>query len=131
MLQTNSTWFPTCPIIGGHTGYGDVCPRGYYCVLGSTLPQGCPAGTYQDEEGQDDCKECPEGLMTTYIAWLVCSVVHAAVFFFRKNSSVLLSLFSSISCTEPYLVKSVVPSWLQNERLFIAVRNISALGKLH
>ena len=85
MLQTNSTWFPTCPIIGGHTGYGDVCPRGYYCVLGSTLPQGCPAGTYQDEEGQDDCKECPEGMMTINIAWLVCSVVHAAVFFFQKK----------------------------------------------
>lgn len=33
---------------------------------------GCPAGTYQDEEGQDSCKECPVGFYcyansTTYI----------------------------------------------------------------
>ena len=51
-----------CPFFAGaHTGSGGLCPAGYYCEEGSELPQGCPAGTYQDEDGQSDCKACPTG----------------------------------------------------------------------
>ncbi len=46
---------------GAHTGSGGLCPTGYYCEEGSELPEGCPAGTYQDEEGQSSCKDCPAG----------------------------------------------------------------------
>ena len=28
----------------------------------------CPKGTYQDESGQINCKNCPDGLTTQYIA---------------------------------------------------------------
>lgn len=39
-----------------------ICPPGYKCD-GDTLnePIGCPAGFYQDQQGQTDCKECPIG----------------------------------------------------------------------
>lgn len=46
-------------------GYGDICPKGYMCPVGSELPTECPAGTYQDEEGQSTCKTCPEGFYCT------------------------------------------------------------------
>lgn len=44
----------------------DECPFGTYwsnrtCVM-------CPKGTYQDESGQVNCKNCPVGLTTHYIA---------------------------------------------------------------
>lgn len=45
-----------CPIIGGHTGFGDICPLGHYCPEGSTLPQGCEAGKYQDQIGRATCR---------------------------------------------------------------------------
>lgn len=35
------------------------------CPVGSELPTECPAGTYQDEEGQSTCKTCPEGFYCT------------------------------------------------------------------
>ena len=44
-------------------GYGDICPRGYFCPAGSVIPQGCPAGTYQDLEGEYTCKTCPAGMV--------------------------------------------------------------------
>ncbi|KAI0228985.1 hypothetical protein LSAT2_020568 [Lamellibrachia satsuma] len=59
--ETNSTYPPSCPLLGGHTGYGDICPRGFYCPVGSSLPLSCEAGTYQNQEGQSSCMPCPEG----------------------------------------------------------------------
>ena len=56
-----STYPASCPLLGGHTGFGDICPVGYHCPEGSVVPQGCPAGSYQDELGQDYCKACPAG----------------------------------------------------------------------
>lgn len=44
-------------------GFGDICPRGYMCPLGSTLPEGCAPGMYQDEEGQPTCKTCLPGML--------------------------------------------------------------------
>lgn len=32
---------------------------GHFCPPQSVLPQGCPPGSYQDEEGQTYCKPCP------------------------------------------------------------------------
>ena len=37
------------------------CPAGYRCPLGSSTPQICASGHYQDETGQDTCKQCPAG----------------------------------------------------------------------
>ena len=59
-----------------HLGFGDVCAVGYHCPLGSSLPVSCPEGTYQDEIGQDYCKQCMEGehmkkkLLTLFI-WVM------------------------------------------------------------
>ncbi|XP_071505048.1 uncharacterized protein [Diadema antillarum] len=57
----NETYNDTCPLLGGYTGVGGVCPRGHRCPEGVGLPIGCDEGTYQDNEGQGECKECPEG----------------------------------------------------------------------
>ncbi|XP_035678853.1 multiple epidermal growth factor-like domains protein 11 [Branchiostoma floridae] len=38
-----------------------VCPRGHFCPLGSFAPVRCPPGSYQDQAGGSDCKECPAG----------------------------------------------------------------------
>ena len=50
------------------------CPKEQKCCFELQLYclSGCPAGTYQDDEGQDDCKPCPTGYYcyansTTYI----------------------------------------------------------------
>ena len=37
------------------------CPVGFKCPEGSSRPAMCPAGTYQDEEGQSGCKVCETG----------------------------------------------------------------------
>ena len=42
-------------------GFGGKCPTGHYCRKGSTLPEPCPQGSYQDKEGQTNCKPCPAG----------------------------------------------------------------------
>lgn len=41
------------------------------CPVGSEVPQGCPAGSYQNEEGQSTCKTCPAGMC--FDAVFVCS----------------------------------------------------------
>ena len=38
-----------------------ICSEGYFCPNQSSLPQPCPAGTYQDEVMQAECKACPAG----------------------------------------------------------------------
>lgn len=38
---------------------GKECPIGYYCQNG--LKTACLSGTYQDNIGQDQCKQCPAG----------------------------------------------------------------------
>lgn len=58
---SNDTYNETCPLLGGYTGVGGVCPRGHRCPKGTTLPLGCDAGYYQDQEGEGDCKSCPAG----------------------------------------------------------------------
>ena len=44
--------------------YGYLCPAGSYCEAGTASPQSCPAGTFNNYEGQvndDGCIVCPEG----------------------------------------------------------------------
>ena len=44
---------------------GDICPRGYYCPLGSVAPLACSIGYYLDAEGSstnDTCVICTEGI---------------------------------------------------------------------
>ena len=43
------------------TGDGGICPVAHFCIAESVSPDACTAGTYQDQEGQDSCKTCPEG----------------------------------------------------------------------
>jgi hypothetical protein len=49
------TAFPLCENITCSSMYG-ICPVGSYCLTGSSYPQKCPAGTYQDLVGQSSCK---------------------------------------------------------------------------
>ena len=37
------------------------CPTGSYCPIGSSSPRPCEAGTYQNEIGQSECKNCSQG----------------------------------------------------------------------
>lgn len=37
------------------------CPKGHYCIEGSFEPARCANGTYQDQTGSWECKECPTG----------------------------------------------------------------------
>ncbi|CAK8677709.1 unnamed protein product [Clavelina lepadiformis] len=41
------------------TGY--PCPKGYYCPSGTTVPLGCPPGSYGPDLGADSCVPCPAG----------------------------------------------------------------------
>ena len=40
---------------------GAICPAGTFCTNGSVSPTSCEAGTYNDELGQNRCKQCPSG----------------------------------------------------------------------
>ena len=53
-----------------------MCRSGYYCPEGSHEEIHCPSGTYQDETGQGQCKECPSGwlLVTTIIYGIVAFI---------------------------------------------------------
>lgn len=37
-----------------------ICPVAHYCETGSAAPTPCASGTYQNEQGQSECKTCPE-----------------------------------------------------------------------
>lgn len=43
---------------------GNVCPEGSYCPVGTTTPQQCLAGTYNNGTGKfdvSDCEPCTPG----------------------------------------------------------------------
>ena len=40
---------------------GYPCPSGYYCGNGTSVPKGCPPGTYQPSNGSSTCLPCPAG----------------------------------------------------------------------
>lgn len=44
--------------------YGDICPPGHYCEIGSAVPTPCPVGSWRPDsggKGTDDCMPCPGG----------------------------------------------------------------------
>ncbi|OCU00923.1 sushi, von Willebrand factor type A, EGF and pentraxin domain-containing protein 1 isoform X1 [Xenopus laevis] len=43
------------------------CPKGTYYSLEHRACESCWTGSYQDEEGQMDCKSCPAGTYTEYL----------------------------------------------------------------
>ena len=50
-----------CPTGTVHPIIGHACHPGTYCPQGSSYPQGCDPGFYQDMEAMDTCKSCPPG----------------------------------------------------------------------
>lgn len=50
----------TCTTVQ-NTGWGGICPLGFYCPLGSISPIACDNGTYSDQQGLPLCKECIDG----------------------------------------------------------------------
>lgn len=49
-----------CPA-GSDEKYAEGCPAGHYCPAGSAAATVCPIGTYQPNELQTSCKDCPKG----------------------------------------------------------------------
>ena len=44
--------------------YGDLCPEGHYCNIGTSEPNKCPPGTYRPSLGAKNishCLDCPPG----------------------------------------------------------------------
>ena len=58
---SNSSYLPN-PV---DMSFGDFCPAGYVCPLGTASPQPCPAGTIQPNVAMSDpvlhCLACPGG----------------------------------------------------------------------
>ena len=48
------------------------CPVGHYCPAGSQQPIRCENGTYQDEEYQWQCKDCPPGIIKSFVLLQFC-----------------------------------------------------------
>jgi len=44
--------------------YGNICPPGFYCPVGTSSPIGCPVGKYNPDSGKSSesgCLTCPLG----------------------------------------------------------------------
>ena len=52
--------YPDCRSATCKSMYGK-CPKGSFCPLGSTQPNACQPGSYQNGMGQSFCKPCPSG----------------------------------------------------------------------
>ncbi|XP_056298042.1 multiple epidermal growth factor-like domains protein 6 [Pseudoliparis swirei] len=69
---------PPCPESrhnGCSTYRGDICPKGFYCPVGSSHPEPCEAGSYCDDTGRDapsgPCAAghlCPRGSLNPHAA---------------------------------------------------------------
>lgn len=51
---------------GSHTAkpnasYGGICPPGFHCPQGSSWPEPCDPGSYNNASGQATCLACPRG----------------------------------------------------------------------
>lgn len=54
---------------------GEICPKGYYCPLGSFAPTPCPVGKYNEFTGmksEDDCLVCPANTYNDLTAQTGC-----------------------------------------------------------
>eukprot|EP01135_Chromosphaera_perkinsii_P005913 Nk52_evm8s371 gene=Nk52_evmTU8s371 len=47
---------------------GNICPTGYYCPTGSSVPIACPAGKYQPATGKTQSSDCLDCLPGRYCA---------------------------------------------------------------
>ena len=65
---------PTVPILECRAGYyckdgskiakQHICPKGYFCLIGTSDPIPCPSGTFSDKTGLKyvtECEPCPPG----------------------------------------------------------------------
>lgn len=54
---------------GGFDSFSNAvqCPVGTYFSLEHHECESCWLGSYQDQEGQLECKSCPEGTSTAYL----------------------------------------------------------------
>ena len=50
-----------------------ICPKGYYCPLGTADKVACALTDYQDQEGQATCKPCPAGFWCSDVAKSLCT----------------------------------------------------------
>ncbi|KAF6119825.1 hypothetical protein HJG60_010211 [Phyllostomus discolor] len=78
LQATSVQWAQGCPSPAlwapsqiGHLEEGGPCPQGHFCPRGTSLPQPCPAGSYNNLTGQASCFPCPAGYycpeaITTY-----------------------------------------------------------------
>lgn len=55
------TLHPASFLSAGHSEHGGPCPRGHFCPSGTSHPQPCPAGSYNNLTGQASCFPCPAG----------------------------------------------------------------------
>eukprot|EP00051_Salpingoeca_urceolata_P013695 m.172896 g.172896 ORF g.172896 m.172896 type:complete len:1936 (-) comp17866_c0_seq1:81-5888(-) len=70
----NETGMTTCHDTGagffatnnpqGKPDHQAICPTGNFCEQG--IVQSCPQGTYQDEQGQEHCKDCGPGMYNEF-----------------------------------------------------------------
>lgn len=71
------------------------CPPGHFCSQGSTAPEPCPSGTYQDREKQAACAVCEAGRSPLYYFYL-CSrsiyLYHFKTLLFSLVSVLLIRL---------------------------------------
>nr|XP_006824589.1 PREDICTED: multiple epidermal growth factor-like domains protein 11-like [Saccoglossus kowalevskii] len=51
------------------------CPVGHYCLNGTTEPYPCPTGTYQPNEGFDECEPCQAGFIVKVLWSQIPSLV--------------------------------------------------------
>lgn len=54
-----------------------ICPNGHKCLPLSTNPTKCEVGTYQDEQGKNECKLCPIGQYSKIIGQSKCKTCEA------------------------------------------------------
>lgn len=64
-----------------NSGWGDICPKGSFCIEGSDWPEICAAGSYTDAEGMDVCLECQKVRFGNYNEYYYYSGLSILVIF--------------------------------------------------
>lgn len=122
LAATNAPFWPPCwfwPIV--------QCPVGTYFSLEYAECESCWRGSYQDEEGQMECKSCPDGFSTPYLhsrSLAECKGNQFAVYMFILKSthhssrrllidgiSKCVSVFVCVHTCMCLHISSAVPAW--------------------
>lgn len=69
------------------------CTKGHRCKNGSPRPEPCPAGSYQDNRGQYECKVCPEGFYCPADAVIVPLNCTQGKTFLHTDSLCIIQIF--------------------------------------